>query len=235
MWLGGYLLPILERHNLRRGSALDIGCGTGRAFEPLLRRNWKVVGCDLSAGMLKQAKEKHGDRVPLFKADARDLPAGLSAHYASRPDGFELILMLNDVVNYCTGDNDLEQAFTGIRRNLHASAGLLLFDANTLLLFETDYLSDVRDERGEGWEWRGLSNKLAPSGVFQGQLSGQGVESHLHTQRHWTTVQVSRALERSGLTLRAFLGQREDQGQLRLTERPNEDRDEKIIYVASPQ
>src|SRR5262245_9693443 len=38
MWLGEVLLPELEKHGLQKGWALDVGCGTGRAFEPLLDR-----------------------------------------------------------------------------------------------------------------------------------------------------------------------------------------------------
>jgi SAM-dependent methyltransferase len=38
MWLGEVLLPELEKHGLKRGRALDVGCGTGRAFGLPLRR-----------------------------------------------------------------------------------------------------------------------------------------------------------------------------------------------------
>ena len=44
MWLGRALLPELEKHGLGHGKALDVGCGTGRAFAPLLRRGWQVQG-----------------------------------------------------------------------------------------------------------------------------------------------------------------------------------------------
>ncbi|HET9677416.1 MAG TPA: hypothetical protein VFP21_07940, partial [Solirubrobacterales bacterium] len=45
MWLGRTLLPELEKRGLRRGRALDVACGTGRAFAPLLKRGWEVRGC----------------------------------------------------------------------------------------------------------------------------------------------------------------------------------------------
>jgi SAM-dependent methyltransferase len=63
MWLGRHLLPALEEHGLRQGRALDVACGTGRAFGPLLRRGWEVRGCDLSPSMLKRAGEEAGGRV----------------------------------------------------------------------------------------------------------------------------------------------------------------------------
>src|SRR5207253_2784729 len=92
LWLGEVLLPELEKHGLRKGRALDVGCGTGRAFDPLLDRGWEVVGCDASAGMLEQAEGKFGSRVQLRRADARELgpiaPGG-------EGDGFQLVLLLN--------------------------------------------------------------------------------------------------------------------------------------------
>src|SRR5215207_1323368 len=74
-WLGRALLPALRKHGLRDGGyALDVGCGTGRAFQPLLRRGWRIQGCDLSPAMLKIAAAEGRDVVPLEVADMRDLP-----------------------------------------------------------------------------------------------------------------------------------------------------------------
>lgn len=79
LWVGNVLLPELEKHGLWGDSVLDIGCGTGRAFEPLLARGWHVWGSDISTGMLAQAQRKFGPRVHLFQSDARSLsiPASL--------------------------------------------------------------------------------------------------------------------------------------------------------------
>ncbi len=35
LWVGETLLPVAELFGLKVGRALDIGCGTGRAFPPL--------------------------------------------------------------------------------------------------------------------------------------------------------------------------------------------------------
>lgn len=43
-WLGRALLPELERRGLRTGCALDVGCGTGRAFAPLISRGGVFSG-----------------------------------------------------------------------------------------------------------------------------------------------------------------------------------------------
>ena len=48
LWLG-QLLPKVEGHGLgARGRLLDVGCGTGKSFIPMLERGWSVTACDLS-------------------------------------------------------------------------------------------------------------------------------------------------------------------------------------------
>src|SRR5215211_6100679 len=74
MWLGRVLLPELEKRGLKQGRALDVGCGTGRAFRPLLRRGWEVRGCDLSPAMLERARQAGEGRVELEAIDMRELP-----------------------------------------------------------------------------------------------------------------------------------------------------------------
>jgi SAM-dependent methyltransferase len=224
MWLGQVLLPELEKRGLRKGWALDIGCGTGRAFDPLLDRGWQLVGCDVSPGMLAEAHRKFGSRVGLLEVDARELPP-------IRP--FELILLLNDVLNYLTDDVDLEKVFAGAQRNLSRDQGLLVFDANTLALFRADYASDVTAVSEGGWEWHGLNMEIESGGVYEGRFSGPGVETHLHRQRHWPTIQVIEALGASGLQCLAALGQREDGSRVLLSDSPDEERDAKVVYIAT--
>jgi SAM-dependent methyltransferase len=232
MWLGEVLLPELERHGLRKGWALDVGCGTGRAFEPLLDRGWEVVGCDLSPGMLAEAERKFGSRVQLFSSDARELPPVRPS--ADLPDegAFQLVLLLNDVINYLTEDGDLEQAFAGVKRNLSRDRGLAILDANTLGIFRAAYASDVTEAR-EDWQWQGLAAEVKPEGTYEGRFTGRGVETHVHRQRHWTTDQVKEAMEAAGLRCLAALGQREEGSRVLLSDPPNEERDAKIIYVAA--
>lgn len=58
MWLGGKLLPELERHGLRKGRALDVGCGTGRDAVHLAQRGWSVTGVDAVPRALEAARKR---------------------------------------------------------------------------------------------------------------------------------------------------------------------------------
>ena len=69
-------LDVIERLDLRGDErVLDVGCGSGRVTEQLLARvpNGTVVGTDGSQAMVDQARERLGDQVELFAADAAEL------------------------------------------------------------------------------------------------------------------------------------------------------------------
>jgi SAM-dependent methyltransferase len=233
MWLGEVLLPELEKHGLCKGWALDVGCGTGRAFTPLLSRGWRIVGCDVSPRMLAEARRKFGTEVSLLNVDGRDLPAICPSLGLSSQQGFHLVLLLNDVVNYMTEDGDLEKAFAGVRRNLSLDQGLAVFDINTIALFRVAFASGVSEEMGaRGLRWRGLSHEAKSEAVFKAELSGPGLEPHEHHQRHWTVQQVEEALDASGLACQAIFGQREEDGRILLSDCPDEVQDHKIIFIA---
>jgi SAM-dependent methyltransferase len=233
-WVGEAILPELERLGLRKGWALDIGCGTGRAFDPLLDRGWKVVGCDLSAGMLAEAERKYGSRVPLHELDARSVPAISPAPDLPAGGAFQLVLLLNDVVNYVTEDGDLERTFAGAKANLSPDNGLVAFDVNTFSMLQHSF-APGRNEAisAEGEEWFGLNDEVSPGGVYEARVTGRDFEPHVHRQRHWLDEQIRAALEASGLRCLATLGMSEADDRIILSEPADEERDYKLIYVAT--
>lgn len=223
LWLGQVLLPELEKHGLRKGRVLDVGCGTGRAFEPMLRRGWEIVGCDLTPAMLEEARRKFGDQIPLVAADIRELPVF---------GEFDLVWALNDVINYLVDDGDLERALTGMHANL-APGGLALFDADTLALFEASYASGDDEGMSVGeWRWVGQADRVEPGGVFEALVRGGDIEPHVHRVRHYPQGEILEAMVAAGLECLAALGQREVEGKIVLEDPPDEERDSRTIYIA---
>jgi SAM-dependent methyltransferase len=220
MWIG-HLLPELEKHGLSQGRLLDVGCGTGRAFEPMLKRGWEIVGCDLSPAMLAEARAKFGDEVPLHEASLRELPVF---------GEFELVWALNDVVNYLLEDGDLERAFAGMRANL-APGGLILFDSNTVINYGSSFGDAAGAQEVGEWHWEGLTREVSSGAVVESRISGPGVDTHVHKERHYTEAQLGEALEAVGLELVATIGQREVDGGVSMTEPSDESRDHKIIHI----
>jgi SAM-dependent methyltransferase len=224
MWLGRALLPALRKHGLREGGrALDVGCGTGRAFRPLLRRGWRVSGCDLSPAMLKAASREGGADVDLQVADMRELP---------RFGDFDLVLSLNDSVNYLLGDDDLISALGGMRANL-ADEGLLVFDVNSRSTYESG-ISEKREvgHQGSRWIWSGRG-EVAPS-VFEAEIAGDRlVDPIRHLERFRSDREVLAAMRSAGLQLIAALGMSEANGEVLLTAPLDEGRDYKLVFIGA--
>jgi len=216
----GVLLPRLEREGLRIGNLLDVACGTGRAFAPMLRRGWAITACDISPAMIAKAKEKHeGEAITYDVADMTRLPV-----YGE----FQLVWALNDPVNYLVGDGDLQSALEAMGANL-APEGLLVFDCNTLMLFRSSFEPETGLARDPRWRWEGRGES---GGVYEADVSGEGVASHTHKERHYTVPEVQRTVLNAGLEPVAALGQRDEEEGLLLADTWDEGRDHKIIHVA---
>jgi SAM-dependent methyltransferase len=218
LWFGE-LLPKLEELGLRQGALLDVACGTGKGIGPMLDRGWTVTACDISPGMIEQAMEKFPEGVKFEVRDLLELP-----HLGD----FDLVWALNDPVNYLVDDGDLERAFASMGANL-APEGLLVFDCNTMKIFREAFGADVEDKRGDLGTWRGLGGA---DDIYGAEISGQGVETSVHRERHWPVDVVRAALTTAGLEPLAAIGQREEGAGLVLSPDCDEDRDHKIIHVA---
>ncbi|MBS1861588.1 MAG: class I SAM-dependent methyltransferase [Actinobacteria bacterium] len=218
MWFGA-LLPRLEELGLERGRLLDVACGTGRAFAPMLRRGWQITACDISAAMVAEARGKEPRAERIEVCDMRELPV-----YGS----FQLVWALNDAVNYLLGDGDLLRAFRAMGANL-APEGLLVFDCNTLRLFGELFDGEAEEMGGGRWTWRGLG---AEGPIWAAEVSGPGVRTHRHRERHRPVPEVRAALSGAGLVGVAALGQREEDGTLMIAADHDEERDHKILHVA---
>ena len=223
MWLGRVLIPALRKHGLREaGKALDVGCGTGRAFQPLLRRGWRVHGCDISPAMVDLAAQEGGGAVTLQVADMRELPD---------LGDFDLVLSLNDAVNYLLGDDDLILALSKMRENL-AEDGLLIFDVNSRSAFADGY-TGTREVEHEGsrWVWTGRG-EVGPS-IFEAEITGDRLQPIRQLERFRSEQEVLEALQAAGLHTLAAYGMSEANGVAQLSKPPDESRDYKLVFIGA--
>ena len=226
-WIGA-LERLARDHGLRGRRVLDLGCGTGRALAPLLERGYEVVGCDLSPAMLAVAMERHPG-VELHVADMRSLP---------ELGEFDLVLCLDDAVNYLLDEHELGAAMASIRSVL-AETGLLVFDVNTGVTYETAFARDrviSDDDRVLAWRGEGLDDERrlaqATIEIFHA-LPGSGTwirEQSVHVQRHWRDPELTGAIDAAGMRVAARVGQRT--GAV-LDREPDPARHTKLVYVAS--
>jgi SAM-dependent methyltransferase len=198
LWLGN-LLPELKRHGLEGNRLLDVACGTGKSFIPMLERGWDVTACDISASMVELARAKAGDAAELSVADMRELP-GFGE--------FDLVWCLDDAINYLLDGEELELALSGMRRNL-GPGGLLMFDVNTLEAYRTFFAEEVVVEHNRRrLVWTGRSTPDAePGSISEASFEvlppegedGPRIPPEMHRQRHFPEAEVLAKLESAGL------------------------------------
>jgi SAM-dependent methyltransferase len=204
-------LSAIERvavaHGLTGRRVLDVACGTGKSFLPLLERGYDVTACDISEAMLRVARAKVGSRARLRRLDMRALPV---------LGRFDLVTCLDDALNYLPDEGSVARALAGMRANL-APGGVLVFDVNALRTYRGAFTGDwVVDTDGCVVAWRGRTDPdLATGGgaelVVDAFVRGAGeawTRHHaVHRQFHHPADRLERALVAAGLVLRARLGQ----------------------------
>ena len=207
-----------ETHGRR---LLDVGCGTGKSFIPMLERGWSAVGCDVSPAMLEVAREKVGDSVRLEVADARELPLF---------GAFDLVWAINDTLNYLLDAEELCSALVGMKANL-ADDGVVLFDLNTLSTFRASYIGRyAREQDGREMSWTGMEEEIEPGAIGEArfEVAGDPGATHIHRQRHFPESEALATIERAGLTCLEVWGDYEGEQSKPL----DEEHHQKAIYLA---
>jgi SAM-dependent methyltransferase len=226
-WIGD-LLRLGTAHGLRGDTVLDVGCGTGNSFLPLLTRHWRVTAVDISPSMAELARAKAGPGVRVEVADMRELPT-----YGT----FDLVLCLDDAINYLHTPTELERALRAMAANL-APHGVLIFDSNTLTTYRTFFGERVVVEaRGRRLIWQGRTGGRAEPGQISEAAfeveplapgSGPTVPPGVHRQRHHPAAELRAALASAGLEVAGLYGCTTDG----IPRQPvNEDLHTKSIYI----
>lgn len=106
----GFLKGLLSRYTVR--SVLDVACGTGMYAIGLARMGVRVVGVDLSQGMLDQAarlSEQAGVSVQWVAAGMAELAPSVS-------DSFDAVICMGNSVPHLLDDEDLAATMEGFAR-----------------------------------------------------------------------------------------------------------------------
>jgi SAM-dependent methyltransferase len=221
----GRLLERAEAAGMMNGHRLlDLGCGTGLSFFPMLDRGWQVIACDVSPAMIEvaQRKSEGDDRVEALIADMRDLPD---------LGEFDLVWAVNDAINYLLSADELQAALTAMRRSL-APGGVALFDVNTLDSYRTFFAEEFsveHDGRNMVWTGRVDGSQAHPGMVAEARFVDEREPGlvHVHRQRHFPESVIRRALQAANLRLHAVYGELEGE----LDEMLDEEVHSKAVYV----
>lgn len=113
-------LQTLAARNVVSGVLLDVGTGTGSAALPLLDAGYRVLGVDISFGLLRHAQERCGAGNGLFAlTDGRELPVKAQSFDAA---------IVYVVLSYLVDDATALALLANIRTALKPGAALVMIE-----------------------------------------------------------------------------------------------------------
>ena len=111
-------LPLLEKFlTTHPGTALELGCGSGRLLLPLLEKGYLIEGLDNSADMLNLCHEHAGDQEPVLHASDIGSFETNTTYAAITIPAFTIQLLPYE---------KLPEILENIRRHLHPGGGLYI-------------------------------------------------------------------------------------------------------------
>ena len=186
------------------GTILDLACGTGRHTVPLSQQGFNMVGLDVSAKLLKIAKER-GRRGQLVRADMQFLPF--------KSEAFAAAVSMDTSIGYLASKSDDAQSLNELHRVLRQESTVVVdvFNRQNLAakhkgkkpasktreypsftLLQTRTVSGSGDWLCDSWEVR--------------DKSGGQVRVFEHTVRLYESAQLQGLLEKSGFKVDEVCG-----------------------------
>jgi SAM-dependent methyltransferase len=199
---------VARRHGLLGQRLLDVGCGTGKSFLPMLDRGYEVTAFDVSPAMVERAREAAaGSCATVLVADVRDLPV---------LGRFDFATSMDDALNYLLTEEELRMAFAGVARNLRPG-GLFAFDLNTLAAYSQFPGQSVFEVDGTFFCWLREAGEPGnePGAIFTSAIEMFASEdgecwrrsTSRHVQRHHPADLIERLLGEAGFELVECCGQ----------------------------
>jgi SAM-dependent methyltransferase len=218
---------LIRRHAPPGNRLLDVACGTGKSFVPMLRRGYAVTACDLSPAMVGRARARLGARGEVRVADMRALPWR---------GAFDVATCIDDSINYLLSLAEVVAAMRSIREAV-VPRGLVVFDVNSLGAYRRAFADEITFEtNGTTFRWRGEGSPFMPSGELVSAATevlsedGSVTASALHVQRHYSIEQLRLAADEAGLAILGFWGEMPGTG---LVPDPDEEACSKVVCLAT--
>ena len=193
----------------KRGLILDLCCGTGRHLIPLRKKGWNVIGIDVSANLLRIAKERmieKGFRFPLVRGEMRYLPF--------RSETFASVINMFTSFGYLPSEKEDAKSLKEVARML-GHAGLFLID-----IVNREHLLQVFKKKDWGefpnfymLEKRTLDAKRSRlySQWILLDKSSDKIRTFDHNLRLYSLSELQKMLEKAGLTVEKVYGDYEGQ------------------------
>lgn len=179
----------------KKGNMLEIAAGSGAISEELIKRGIDLTISDLSMDMLQIAKEKLGERVPMYTLDMRNFRL---------EQKFDNVICFNDSLNYLLEEEEILSCFHCVYEALN-EGGVFLFDMHQLSRleeFSEEYVEEGEVKDAE-YQWTIVSDDdyLCHHLTF---WNAAGEMSEEHIQRVYSSEMIRECLRKSGFTYEVY-------------------------------
>ena len=189
------------------GVAIDFGCGTGRNAIPLLERDWKVIGIDLSFPMLRQFRDKvnsagvDNDTVAARYDHAMLVQANLTELNSIATDAADFGQCMFSTFGMINGAEKRNQFLNDAAR--------ILRSGSTLMIHGHNYWHCLRQPGGKRWLVRNFISAMCGrceiGDRFADYRAVQGLMLH-----HFSLRALRRELARAGFAIQSTYAILED-------------------------
>ncbi|MDZ7791080.1 MAG: class I SAM-dependent methyltransferase [Xanthomonadales bacterium] len=181
-------------------TALDLGCGPGRHALPLADAGLEVTAVDTSPSLLVQLADQRGDRaIEIVEADMREF---------SRPQAFDLIVVMWTSFGYFEDESDHERVLANIRDSLKPGGRLVLDLVGLEYLcrnLQPVHLTEYDDGRilVERPDLTENMTRLENEWML---IDGDQVHYHEFSHRVWSAGEIRSLIEATGLGVESIHG-----------------------------
>jgi SAM-dependent methyltransferase len=194
-----YLEQLLSTVGFKGNKILDLACGTGTAAILLAKQGYQVTGLDISAPMIRIAKQKAISAKLPVRFYCRDMR---TFTFRQR---YDLVTCFFDAMNHLYTYRDFAQICRNVGKVINPS-GLFIFDLNTEFGLKTHWNNQRTEQRKKDLRSVFISSyskkkQLATVNATLYISQGNNVKkiTTRFANRAYTAEQVHRALNQAGL------------------------------------
>ncbi len=202
-------LQFLKDHFKPDGYVLDVACGTGRHMIPLSQQGYGMVGLDVSANLLKIAKQRSKE-IQLVRGDMRFLPF--------KPQVFAGVISMDTSFGYLPSEADDSVTLVEVKRVLN-QRGVFVID-----VFNREELTRKYQNKSLPTKWKEYPSffllqkrTVSPKGEWLWDLwtIEDKADSRLsifeHAVRLYERGKLERMLEKAGFAVKKVYGGYEEE------------------------
>jgi len=195
-----YLDQLLSAVGFEGDTILDLACGTGTAAILLAKQGYQVTGLDISAPMIKIARNKAKKKNLRIKFSCQDI------RQMKFTQKFDLATCFFDAMNHLYTYRDFAQGCRNVGKALKPG-GLFIFDLNTEFGLKTHWNNQRTEQRKKDLRSIFISSyskkkKFATvnATLYIKEMNRIEKITAQFANRAYTAEQVHRALRNAGLT-----------------------------------